>query len=352
MKTKLSVGLTICFAAILLPLFAEAVIYPGIVLNYLRVKPIWLAVSAFFIAILLKLFATKKIQQQLPIIIYFVLAPFLTVLALALRVADLLIHPNFSYTTFHIDPVATGMAALYLILAGLPLLDRKFLDKHFRAVLAATSIFLYHLLIVYWSNPPLFYYLEAEDGPIEYLTCLFYFVGTIFALKCLKYVKKLKINKIQKGILTALLIGSAIGMFVIAAEEISWGQRILQIETPEHIATGNTQGEFNLHNSGFIFGFVYLGYLILNLFFLLNWAIYELTEKRLPRFWQICLRLITSRWYLALFFIPNLVYVALRLKQGNIFIDQWEELTEVFTAVGIALIWILNHKYLRKNQPT
>jgi hypothetical protein len=165
---------------------------------------------------------------------------------------------------------------------------------------------------------------------------------------CLKYDKKLKLNKNQITLIRVLLLVSAIGMFVITAEEISWGQRILQIETPESIAVTNTQKELNLHNNGFIFGYIYLGYLILNAFFLLNWVVYDLTKNKLPRFWEISLRLITSRWYLTLLFIPNLVYAWMRLNQGNIFIDQWEEITEIYTALGIALIWILNYKYFQK----
>jgi hypothetical protein len=40
----------------------------------------------------------------------------------------------------------------------------------------------------------------------------------------------------------------ALGMFVAAGEEISWGQRIFGIETPESIREDNVQGELNLHN--------------------------------------------------------------------------------------------------------
>jgi hypothetical protein len=348
MKTKFGMVLLICFIVVLLPIFAEAIIYPGIVLNYFGFGPLFLALAGFFVAVLMRIFVPKKIWQQLPIMIYFVMAPLLTLLALIFRVADLNTHANFSYTTFHIDPVAAGMVALYIILAGLPLIDRNFLTKHFKAVFAAASLFAYHLLITYWSNPPLFYYLEAEDKLVEYLTCVFYFVGAIFAFMCLKYVKKLKLNKNQITLIRVLLLVSAIGMFVITAEEISWGQRILQIETPESIAVTNTQKELNLHNNGFIFGYIYLGYLILNAFFLLNWVVYDLTKNKLPRFWEISLRLITSRWYLTLLFIPNLVYAWMRLNQGNIFIDQWEEITEIYTALGIALIWILNYKYFQK----
>ena len=40
----------------------------------------------------------------------------------------------------------------------------------------------------------------------------------------------------------------ALGTFVVAMEEISWGQRILGIHTPRFFAARNPRGEMNLHN--------------------------------------------------------------------------------------------------------
>ena len=48
--------------------------------------------------------------------------------------------------------------------------------------------------------------------------------------------------------LTLSYLGLAIVFFVAFGEEISWGQRILGIETPESLEGINDQGETNLHN--------------------------------------------------------------------------------------------------------
>jgi hypothetical protein len=37
-------------------------------------------------------------------------------------------------------------------------------------------------------------------------------------------------------------------MFFAAGEELSWGQRIFGLKTPESLAAANEQGELNLHN--------------------------------------------------------------------------------------------------------
>ena len=48
--------------------------------------------------------------------------------------------------------------------------------------------------------------------------------------------------------LTLSYLGLAIVFFVAFGEEISWGQRILGIETPESLESLNDQDETNLHN--------------------------------------------------------------------------------------------------------
>ncbi|MFW6039328.1 MAG: hypothetical protein ACOC9P_02500 [bacterium] len=51
----------------------------------------------------------------------------------------------------------------------------------------------------------------------------------------------------QKWLGVALLLG-ALAFFFAAGEEISWGQRILGLQTPEQLAEINTQEELSLHN--------------------------------------------------------------------------------------------------------
>ena len=40
----------------------------------------------------------------------------------------------------------------------------------------------------------------------------------------------------------------AIGLLVIGMEEISWGQRIFNMDTPSVLETHNVKGELNFHN--------------------------------------------------------------------------------------------------------
>ncbi|HOX75972.1 MAG TPA: hypothetical protein PK521_15920 [Bacteroidales bacterium] len=82
-----------------------------------------------------------------------------------------------------------------------------------------------------------------EDGIIEYLTFFFLLLSSFVCLtKVIKYIN------IREGlwILTWSILA---GMFFFAAgDEISWGQRIFNIQSSEFFLEHNKQAETNIHN--------------------------------------------------------------------------------------------------------
>ncbi len=93
--------------------------------------------------------------------------------------------------------------------------------------------------------------LTAEDGVIEYLGALYFFISSILFLVLFKLSRKgndFQIVKTKKNIFYLLFCI----MFLFAAgEEISWGQRIFQIPVPESWKAINVQKELNIHNLRF-----------------------------------------------------------------------------------------------------
>jgi hypothetical protein len=84
--------------------------------------------------------------------------------------------------------------------------------------------------------------LGKEDGLFEWLTSLIYFIS--FFLLVLTFKK-------NRNVFIFLL---SLVMFFGAGEEISWGQRIFRIATPESISKINDQHEFNINNLAFFDG--------------------------------------------------------------------------------------------------
>jgi hypothetical protein len=85
-----------------------------------------------------------------------------------------------------------------------------------------------------------------EDGWVEYLTALFLFLGAIvLGVNAIKSIK-------QKVTMQVLFFTLASLVFIFGAgEEISWGQRIFNVESSAYFMENNYQGETNLHNLEF-----------------------------------------------------------------------------------------------------
>ena len=78
-----------------------------------------------------------------------------------------------------------------------------------------------------------------EDGIVETTTAVFYMAASaLFAWMAVS----------TGGYRRLWCLGFAALFFFVAAEEISWGQRILGFGTPESMQAANVQHEFNFHN--------------------------------------------------------------------------------------------------------
>jgi hypothetical protein len=87
--------------------------------------------------------------------------------------------------------------------------------------------------------------LVGEDGPFEWLGAMSLLVGSVLVVLALR---RLRARGRAGRLKTLSYIALALMLFVAAGEEISWGQRVLGIETPEAVREVNAQGETNLHN--------------------------------------------------------------------------------------------------------
>ncbi len=82
-----------------------------------------------------------------------------------------------------------------------------------------------------------------EDGGIEWLTVIALVASAVLMLKRAWDLRR------ERSALFLFVTGMAATVFLFGAgEEISWGQRIFSVETPEWLEAHNKQKEMNLHN--------------------------------------------------------------------------------------------------------
>jgi hypothetical protein len=113
-------------------------------------------------------------------------------------------------------------------------------------LLGYSLLLLVYAIGIYFANTDVIFFDEVittEDGYAEYGTSIMlFFISIICVSRLIKYGG-------SKSILWKVgLTGMALIFLFGAGEEISWGQRIFNIESSDYFLENNAQQETNLHN--------------------------------------------------------------------------------------------------------
>jgi hypothetical protein len=107
---------------------------------------------------------------------------------------------------------------------------------------------LFCIYYLYIQQPSMYLSLVMEDGFGEYLTAMLYFGSAVFLFL---HIHKRTDAKLGYYLLLCCFV-------FMAGEEISWGQRIFDISTPDALVNLNYQHEITLHNLVQINQYLYL----------------------------------------------------------------------------------------------
>lgn len=100
-----------------------------------------------------------------------------------------------------------------------------------------------YALYAFFTDSSYFDYLVQEDGFYENLTSIFLFLASFTLL-----VKFFKYQRYYNTLWKLGVLLMAVGLFFGGGEEISWGQRIFDIQSSEFFKANNSQQETNFHN--------------------------------------------------------------------------------------------------------
>jgi len=193
-------------------------------------------------------------------------------------------------------------------------------------------------LVLTVQHPRLYHFLIDEDHVIEWSQ----FVAILAASLIFARVAWLTLQAGRRG-LAILFVLVAVGAFVVAGEEISWGQRILGFLTPDALKDVNHQGEANVHNISTLQPVFNLGELLVGLYGFgvpLLWANSSVRNRlRLDRL-RVDPLLIPPLCLATLFFLP-FAYRAFRaifLPAAGERITEFGELPELTLYLGILVM--------------
>lgn len=195
--------------------------------------------------------------------------------------------------------------------------------------------------------------LIEEDGVVEYLTAALYLASSLVAIGIAVGFRK------KSSLLCYAYAFLALGLFFVFGEEISWGQRILDIPTPEIVSEHNHQDEINLHNLDIFMGkrggefvgrpLLHKLYMIVGLYGAGSWVLLRIKQRNVlisPYF--------IPEWYLAGYFLQVLIYYVyndyIKPETSRFSLDEntlglsWaeQEPAELILGVGFFLFVLIN----------
>jgi hypothetical protein len=110
------------------------------------------------------------------------------------------------------------------------------------SIVVPVGVVLGGLLAALWGKEAYKWYVQ-EDGFAENVQVIAFAAAALFSA-----VTAVRLRRQGKILVGSLFLILAVGLFWVAGEEISWGQRVFGIQTPTSLEGINRQGELNIHN--------------------------------------------------------------------------------------------------------
>jgi hypothetical protein len=186
-----------------------------------------------------------------------------------------------------------------------------------------------------------------EDSVVEYAQALFYFTSSILSfLVSIKFLKnKLAVHGVLYGILAFILL-------FIFAEEISWGQRIFNIETFDYFQRNNYQQDMSIHNLKIIqIPVLIKTYMLVGAYGAFAWILVRLFAPEAKANFTHIINYIVPDWFISsYFFFVFFVYTLLLfiwMNPPGFLLSRDQEPAELLLSMGF--LWFVTNNYVKLN---
>ncbi len=309
-------------------ILVDSVGYEKKVLTYLGVSSYIFMFLAWFILCIMNILKNKIFFNKKYYFLLILTFIFFFIITATLSIWAYFTPSNYVYSLTKLHQQQLGMLTFYLGICFLISKSKKWWGKNYKKVLIFFPFVMFFYLIIVRLWPfDYFYYLIKEDKIIENLQVAVLFVSGILILLRILMNK----NKIHwKFFLFCIFL--VITLFFIAGEEISWGQRIFNIKTPDKLTKINLQNEITLHNINSVQWLVEILYAFIGILGGLLWVI----PKRFSRKHQVIDFFIPKCYLFGFFIMPGFYYSYPLYSQVNLF-EEWAEIFELYIYIGISI---------------
>ncbi len=191
--------------------------------------------------------------------------------------------------------------------------------------------------------PESYKYIIDEDSYIEYAQFLFFFLSGLLSL-----VISINFLRTEQKLLGLLYLLLALGFLFVAFEEISWGQRLFNLQTKGYFEEYNLQKETNIHNLEGLSSLYGTLCQVVGFYGAFMWLLLPKGIKTIST-----VRYLIPNWYLVFYFLPSLLrpsYYKYYRSLNDVGFAVWrqQEPTEFLLALGL-LLFIAIIMYRQKN---
>jgi hypothetical protein len=312
--------------------------YHGFVKNNL-LSPMIICGIIIVAHLTIRFFTKLKLSNQFVITnMFFILPGSLLLSAIAYYLEEYgLLFPNYFFNNFQFHYISLSFIAIPAALFAAIHAGKSFWINQWKNVFfLLVTMDILGAGFLFYADFTKYQQLIAEDGLIEYLTALCFLVAGVISLLMIKKRTYFS-HKVMRNFFMVGCIIVGVALIVVAGEEVSWGQRIFNIQTPDSIAAQNRQSEINLHNSELVWPYVYTAYAVIGVYGMLAWILWWLIKDLLTlnKQQQVIANMVIPGGYLFLNFMLISLYVWLREHHGPWKYQPWEEYAELILVIGI-----------------
>lgn len=178
-----------------------------------------------------------------------------------------------------------------------------------------------------------------EDSVLEYLQALIFLASSLLAI-----VASLGFFRQRERGVGVLFVLLGVGLAFVAAEEVSWGQRLLDISNPEYFRRHNVQREITVHNLKLVQPLLVDIYILVSAYGAFAWLVVGILGRSGAVGPAVARRLeaVAAPWYISSYFLcSTVVFVSLgyvaRPVAGGFMIWRDQEPAELLLALGFLL---------------